>query len=69
MPGMSDGPGMATGMWDAIIGDLVLGLGLPDPLALSRDERLAAIRLAVENGRIPESRVVGLRNAGLLPGH
>ena len=50
-----------------MLGDVLLELGIPNPLALSREERLATIQAATEDGRLPPKHVAGLRRLGILP--
>jgi hypothetical protein len=64
---MSNGDAGATGAEDALLGDILLELGLPDPPALSREERLATIQVACEDGRLPPKHVAMLRHLGILP--
>lgn len=55
-----------TGIEDAIIGDVLLGLDVPDPLSLTHDQRLAIICKAIEDGRVSERQVDALRRMGLI---
>jgi hypothetical protein len=64
---MSNEDARATGAEDALLGDLLLELGVPNPPALSREERLATIQVATEDGRLPPKHVAMLRRLGILP--
>lgn len=64
---MSNEDTRARGAEDALLGDILLELGVPNPLALSREERLATIQAAIEDGRLPPKHVAGLRRLGILP--
>lgn len=56
----------ATGVEAALIVDLLLGLGVKDPLALRPDEQRRLIEDAVADGRIDDARVSALRELGIL---
>jgi len=56
----------ATGAEDALLGDLLLELGVLNPFALSREERLATIHAAIQDGRLPPKHVAMLRRLGIL---
>jgi hypothetical protein len=64
---MSNEDARATGAEDALLGDLLLELGVPNPIALSREQRLATIQAATEDGRLPPEHVAMLRRLGILP--
>lgn len=57
----------ATGVAEAVIGDLLLALGVDDPLALTPEERLRAIESAAANGRVSAAHRGALRELGVLP--
>jgi hypothetical protein len=63
---MSTEDARATGAEDALLGDLLLELGVPNPLALRREERLATIQAAIDDGRLPPKHVAMLRRLGIL---
>jgi hypothetical protein len=56
----------ATGIEDAIISDVLLGLDVPDPLSPTRDQQLAIIHKAIEDSRVSERQVDALRRMGLI---
>jgi hypothetical protein len=64
---MSNEDARATGAEDALLGDLLLELGVPNPIARSREQRLATIQAAIEDGRLPSEHVAMLRRLGILP--
>jgi hypothetical protein len=55
-----------TGVVEAVIVDQLFALGVENPLALTPDQRLASIRDAVRDGRIPAKRAEVLRRLGVL---
>jgi hypothetical protein len=64
---MSNEDARARKAEDALLGDILLELGVPNPLAFSPEERLATIQAAIEEGRLPPKHVAMLRRLGILP--
>jgi hypothetical protein len=64
---MAEDDARATGVHEALIGDLLLGLGVEEPWTLTPDQRIAEIARAVKDGRISAEKAAGLRALGLLP--
>jgi hypothetical protein len=58
-----------TGASEAVVADLLMGLGLsPDEvLALSQDVRIAKLEDADRDGRLAPGKLDSLRAAGLVP--
>jgi hypothetical protein len=59
----------ATGVWDALLIDLLLGLSMsPDEvMAMSAQERIDTLQRAAADGRLAPDQTAGLRAAGLVP--
>jgi hypothetical protein len=64
---MSNEDARAREAEDALLGDVLLELGVPNPLAFSREECLATIEAAIEEGRLPPKHIAMLRRIGILP--
>jgi hypothetical protein len=68
---MSNEDARAREAEDALLGDVLLELGVPNPLAFSPEERLATIQAAIEEGRLRIAAWLnvrsGVRETGLQP--
>jgi hypothetical protein len=64
---MTDSSEQATGVWAAILVDVLFGLGVEDPRVLTHEQRWAVILEATKDGRISPDRAKLLRNRGFLP--
>jgi hypothetical protein len=52
-----------------VIVDVLLGLGVADPLALRPEEQRRVIEDAAADGRIDKARAAALREVGVLGSH
>lgn len=57
----------ATGVLDAVLVDYLFGLGVDDVMAMSREQRMATVLRAVDEGRLSADQVALLRDLGVLP--
>ena len=58
-----------TGVWDAVVIDLLLGLSMsPDAvMAMSAQERIEMLQQAAADGRLSADQLASLRLTGLVP--
>jgi hypothetical protein len=64
---MSNEDAPATEAEDALLRDVLLELGVPNPLVFSREECQATIHAAIEAGRLPPKHIAMLCRLGILP--
>ena len=59
-----------TGVWDAVLIDVLLGTGLDvhSVSAMSAQERVDAVRSAVEDAQLDDSTIEMLRELGIVSG-
>jgi hypothetical protein len=58
-----------TGVWDALLIELLLGLSMPPEavMAMSAQERIETLQQAAADGRLSPDQTARLTLAGLLP--